>query len=96
MTKKEQLEIHKAKYSRLKSLTEQSGWKDLQEIIEDEYSNALDIIKSPKYAKQEFEARGVIKFIDRFISLLNSEIDFGKVAKEKYVKKYVGLTPNED
>jgi uncharacterized protein YktB (UPF0637 family) len=89
MTEKEKLEIGKAKYSRLKNLTTQSGWGDLMEIITAEYNEALDILKKPKYAKQEIEARSIINFLDRFMTTLNSELEFGKVATEKYVKKYI-------
>ena len=95
MTQKEQLELQAQKYKRIKNCISQSGWKDILGIIEAEYFKELDILKSPKYAKQELEARGVIKFIDSFMEQVNQELDFGKVAQEKYVKKFINQTPQE-
>lgn len=91
---KEDLEVKRSKYLRLKSLTEQNGWKDFMEILEEEYNERLDNIKAPKYVKSEIESRGVLNFIDSLMAKVNSELDFGKVAQEKYVKKF--LTTQED
>lgn len=96
MKEKDKLAQQGEKYARLKNLTQQSGWKDLEEILFEEYSEALDVIKSPKAVKAEVEARAVIKFIERFLDRVRSELDFAKVAKEKYAKKYLNQMPKED
>lgn len=95
MSEKEQLEIQAQKYKRLQNIINQSGWKDIVEILETEYNEALDILKSPKYDKQEKEARGCIKFIDKFMTQVNADLDFGKVAQIKYVRKFINQMPNE-
>lgn len=89
MTEKEDLEIKKAKYARLKFVIEQTGWQDILSILENEYHSALESLKSPLNEDDEMKARGALKFIDNFMAQINSEINFGKVAQEKYVKKYI-------
>lgn len=86
---RESLEKSKARYERLKHLTGQSGWSDFMEILTEEYHELLRDLKSPKYVRCEVEARGALKLIDRVMSKVNSELKFGKHAKEKFVQKYI-------
>ena len=95
MKDKERLAQKAALYNRLKNLTQQSGWEDINNILLEEYSEALDVIKNPKTTKSEVESRAVIKFIERFIDTVNSDLEFGKLAKEQYTKKYFNK-PTED
>lgn len=92
---KDSLALAAAKYPRLKNITESSGWKDVESMLFDEYCEQLDIIKAPKAVKAEVEARAVIKFIERFLDKVNSELNFAKVAKERYAKKYLNQMPEE-
>lgn len=91
MENKEQLEQEKAKYTRLKNLTEQSGWQDFIDIFHEEYEDAFNKLKSPNYVKQEHESRGLIKGLERIMNRINSDMAFGEEAKRKYVKKYLNM-----
>jgi len=71
------------KYDRLKNVLNQSGWKDMEAIIEEEYLKALDKL----LIKEDVEARATIKFIDKFLDSLGSELDLCKVAKERFLNK---------
>lgn len=96
MEEKEQLEVKKATYARLKALTDQAGWQDFLNMVESEYYDALDILKSPQFVSQECEARGILKFIDHIMERIDSELSFGKVATDKYISKYINKTLKED
>jgi hypothetical protein len=93
---KEILAKQSAKYSRLQILTQQTGWQDVLEIIEELYAKNLDKIKAPKSNKEEVEGRGAIKVLEELVDLINSELNFNKVAKEKYIKKYLNQIPNAE
>ena len=93
---KRQLAERKAKYSRIKLLLKEPGWKDLAEIIEEKYHEALDRLKSPKFPGEDERARGALMLIDSIFEKLESELAFGKDAEDRYVAKYVKQSPEGD
>lgn len=84
-----------AKYPGLKDITQSTGWQHVEAILFNEYCEQLEVIKNPKYVKAEVEARAVIKFIERFIDTVNSDLKFSEVAKEKYARKYLNQPNGE-
>ena len=86
---RDELEEARLPYLELKQLTQQRGWDRLQLILRDEFHAALDTLASPKTVKAEVEARGVVKFIKKLMDRVNSELEFGKLAQEEYVRTYI-------
>lgn len=88
---KTELETKKARYSRIKQVVESSGWKDIVDILEVEYTDALETLKTSDDEKKIIGSRHIIQFIDNFLSSIKAEIGFGKQAQEKYIKKYTNV-----
>jgi len=86
---KSELDEKRAKYLSLKQVTQSKGWELVEKILRDEFNDALDSVCNPKSIKAEVEARGIIKFIKKFTETLNSEMAFGKMAQEEYIKYYI-------
>ena len=93
---KAELESQSRDFQALKQLTQTRGWKLVQQILTDEFNDALDTVSAPKSAKAEIEARGIIRFIKKFTDTLNSEMGFGKHAQEQYVQQYVNKPQDEE
>ena len=93
---KDQLEKDRRPYVELKQLTQTKAWATIDKILHDEFEDALETVCNPKTAKAELEARGIIKFIKRFTETLNSEMGFGKVAQEQYIKSFINPPKDEE
>lgn len=89
MDEKSVLEERKAKYARLKAVIDAPGWSEVSSILEDSYHEALGAMKKSVTSEELWKSRGVIEFIDTFMSQIQSDIDFGKTAQERYVKKFI-------
>ena len=91
---KSELDEQRQKFIGLKQVTECNGWRFVEKILEDEFNDALETVCNPKSVKAEVEARGIIKFIKKFTETISSEMAFGKLAQEKYVK--IHINPPKD
>jgi hypothetical protein len=89
--KKTELEIKKAKYSRIKLLFDEAGWNDIKELLVEEYANLLDKAKN----SDDAEARGALKFIDKFFDMVDSDYKLGEYAQKEYIKKYTNISQGE-
>lgn len=86
---KAELDEKRHKYLALKELKRSRGWSELETILRDEFSKALDEVSSPKTVKAEMEARGVIKFIKRLTDTIDTEMKFGELAQKEYIEKHI-------
>lgn len=93
---KAELDSQRQKFLELKQVTTSKGWLRIQEILTDEFNDALDTVCAPKSAKAEVEARGIIKFIKKFTDTLNTEMGFGKLAQKEYVKNYINPPQDQE
>lgn len=96
ISEKQELARKKARYARINQLTNEPGWKDLVEVFEEKYHEALEILKNPKFPGEEQQARGAIKLIDGIFDKIESDLKFGRDAQDRYIAKYVKENPEGD
>lgn len=68
------------KESRIKQVLNMPGWKDIMEIAQSVYNTNLTLLLE----KEEPAARGAVNAITEFMNTINNELEFGKLAREKY------------
>jgi DNA gyrase inhibitor GyrI len=93
---KDQLEKDRRPYIELKQLTQSKAWATVERILHDEFRDAINILIDPNDPTQADKARGTILFIKKFTDTLNSEMGFGKVAQEQYIKSFINPPKDEE
>ena len=88
MNEKESLELEIQRNESLQSLTNQSGWKYIQEIFLEEVNDAFEKILENKESLNELEARTTINAVDRIYSKIDNRIKILEKLKERYIKKF--------
>lgn len=71
------------KANRIEQILKLPGWKEIEAIIYAKFENSMDALRE----KENPEARGAVNAIIEIMDDISSEIQFGKVAKEKYKER---------
>lgn len=90
-TKEEKLRRDALKASRIDQVLKASGWKDIQEIIQNKYDDAMNEL----IAKENPEARGAINAIQDIMNDISVDLQFGENARKKYNEQYFNIKKPE-
>jgi len=86
-TKQEKLKQSALKAERIKHTLQTSGWKDIAEIFQDAYNDAMNELLK----KENPEARGAINIITEIMENISTELQFGDNARKKYNEQYLNI-----
>ncbi|HNX02869.1 MAG TPA: hypothetical protein PKM71_04320 [Candidatus Cloacimonas sp.] len=80
--KKEELKKDALRSSRIEQVMAMPGWKDIEEIIQGIFNDCMtELLK-----KENPEARGGINTLNTLMDDISQDLQFGKVAVEKFRK----------
>ena len=89
MEEKDRLLLEKNKADRLSSLTKQTGWIDVKNMLVQEYHDSFDILKDKTVPEKHAGARAIIEVIEKLYAFIDNSIEIGKIAYDKYQDKYL-------
>lgn len=84
-THKQKLERDALKASRIQQTISTNGWNDIREIIDTKFSSLMDELRE----KENPEARGGLNAIVEIMNDISRDLEFGKVAHDKYKKQFM-------